>query len=197
MVQSSFAHSESVLRYMYCSLGGNGREQRGLSANCEVSRLAVHMPVVQIFENESLMRREHYMRGRREPCYRFFLALDSNVFLSAIDIFILYSSSTVLIVDVSADRVIECGEEITNSYINHCIKSRDSQQLSLVGADDTSAAAAPRHHQLDDLRYLNSKLTKKQRLRELRQYLFICDCPLCESEEVDSDEDSDNSHDMN
>ena len=127
----------------------------------------------------------------------FFLALDSNVLLSAIDIFILYSSSTVLIVDVSADRVIECGEEITNSYINHCIKSRDSQQLSLVGADDTSAAAASRHHQLDDLRYLNSKLTKKQRLRELRQYLFICDCPLCESEEVDSDEDSDNSHDMN
>ena len=93
MVQSSFAHSESVLRYMYCSLGGYGREQRGLSANCEVSRLAVHMPVVQIFENESLMRREHYMRGRREPCYRFFLALDSNVFLSAIDIFILYQLS--------------------------------------------------------------------------------------------------------
>lgn len=95
-------------------------------------------------------------------------------------------------VDVSADRVIESGEEITNSYINHCVKSRDSQHLSVEVAGSTT-----RHHQLDDLRYLNSKLTKKQRLRELRQYLFVCDCPLCESEEVNSDEDSDDSHDMN
>ena len=101
-------------------------------------------------------------------------------------------------VDVSADRVIESGEEITNSYINHCVKSRDSQQLSVevavIGAEEPCSTT--RHHQLDDLRYLNSKLTKKQRLRELRQYLFVCDCPLCESEEVNSDEDSDDSHDM-
>ena len=103
-------------------------------------------------------------------------------------------------VDVSADRVIECGEEITNSYINHCAKSRDSQRLSaeaaVIGEEETCSTTTTRHHQLDDLRYLNSKLTKKQRLRELRQYLFVCDCPLCESEEVDSDEDSDDSHDM-
>ena len=103
--------------------------------------------------------------------------------------------TTLSAVDVSADRVIECGEEITNSYINHCIKSRDSQQMVVEAAEDPGSTST-RHHQLDDLRYLNSKLTKKQRLRELRQYLFICDCPLCESEEVDSDEDSDNSHDM-
>jgi hypothetical protein len=34
-------------------------------------------------------------------------------------------------------------------------------------------------------------MTKKQRYRALRQYVFECHCPLCESQVIDSDEDSD------
>ena len=95
--------------------------------------------------------------------------------------------------NVSADRVIECGEEITNSYINHTARNRSFQKLSAaaLGGDKDNTK-----HQLDDLGYLNSKLTKKQRHRELRQYLFVCECPLCQREEVDSDEDSNDSYSM-
>jgi len=80
-------------------------------------------------------------------------------------------------VSVSADRVIECGEEITNSYINHNQRSRDTQFRD-------------QEHQVDDLRMLNRQLTKKQRYRALRHYLFLCECELCQSEEIDSDEES-------
>jgi len=80
-------------------------------------------------------------------------------------------------VSVSADRVIECGEEITNSYINHSQQSRATQNRD-------------QQHQVDDLRLLNRQLTKKQRHRALRHYLFLCECPLCQSEQIDSDEES-------
>ena len=93
-------------------------------------------------------------------------------------------SNNTISVSVSADRDIKKGEEITNSYINHTIKNRNTQ-------------ISYSYNNIDNMNLLNSKLTKKQRYKELRQYLFECKCPLCESEEIDSDEDSNDSYDMN
>ena len=93
-------------------------------------------------------------------------------------------SNNTISVNVAADRDIKKGEEITNSYINHSIKNRNTQ-------------ISHQKDNIDNLNYLNSKLTKKQRYSELRQYLFECHCTLCESEVIDSDEDSNDSYDMN
>jgi SET domain-containing protein len=59
-------------------------------------------------------------------------------------------SNNTISVSVSADRDIKKGEEITNSYINHSIKYRNTH-------------ISYNNNNIDNLNVLNSKLTKKQR----------------------------------
>jgi hypothetical protein len=109
-----------------------------------------------------------------------------------------YGSNKVCVSIVATEDILP-GTEITNCYIHHvslnggeckvsdagCIES----STSLVGAGtgtgtESTVVENPQHA-------LNRKMTKKQRYRALRQYVFECTCPLCRSQVVDSDEDSD------
>ena len=83
-------------------------------------------------------------------------------------------------VTIMASQDIAAGEEITNCYIHH---------HSLGSQDQNSASSHT--NAVNEQHKLNSNMTKKQRYRALRQYVFECHCPLCESQVIDSDEDSD------
>ena len=100
-------------------------------------------------------------------------------------------------VSMYATEAIAQGAEITNCYIHHHSLNGGGgtfrSRLGVETGDDIDESIDPAELSLgrSDQHQLNAKLTKKQRYRALRQYIFECDCPLCASQEIDSGEESD------
>jgi hypothetical protein len=91
-------------------------------------------------------------------------------------------------VTITAAEPIAAGEEITNCYIHHHSLNNTSSSSATNTKDECLIGENP---VANELHRLNARLTKKQRYRALRQYVFECNCPLCEQQVVDSDEETD------
>ena len=91
-------------------------------------------------------------------------------------------------VTITAAEDIAQGQEVTNCYIHHdsLHYSGPTGRTTVSGVGEGERETSNR-----ELHRLNQAMTKKQRYKALRQYVFECACPLCDGQEVDSDEDSD------
>ena len=96
-------------------------------------------------------------------------------------------------VSIVASEDIPQGAEITNCYIHHpTLNGGESVDYTATESTGVAVAVAPAGAAVvNDQHLLNRRMTKKQRYRAMRQYVFECNCPLCQSQMVESDEDSD------
>ncbi|RYG63232.1 SET domain-containing protein-lysine N-methyltransferase [archaeon] len=96
-------------------------------------------------------------------------------------------------VSVVATEDIQMGHEITSCYIHHnSLNLNDSNKASShANRYGEGAGRGALGRKGNRQHVLNAQLTKKQRYRALRQYVFACDCELCAVQTIDSDEESD------